>query len=244
MNAYIPSFQPGRVSVRLLASGGTSTWMPRAAMFCICTLVPVPGVSQRDLWTLGHANRFQLAFRGGDHRLEVPEVRRIDRDLGRDHNVVLIDDSLRAITLHPTARTLHVPRVGIGHVDLPHRFRGRLIRLRWTTHPIAFHTASDSLRPPRVIPFARRTLDRQVFLHPPLRLKQPRRPGSGDRLGLLAAALIELVASLTHPPAPRLLMTNHRGAIELDRVTRRFRGTIRVLNRAGRAFGQPALCLT
>lgn len=36
--------------------------------------VSVPGVSQRDLRTLGHADRLKLAFRGGDHRLEMTEV--------------------------------------------------------------------------------------------------------------------------------------------------------------------------
>src|SRR5581483_5144995 len=50
--------------------------------------------------------------------------------------------------------------------------------------------------------------------------------------------------SFTHPPSPRLLMTNHRRPIELDRATRRFRRTVRALIRGGGTFSQPPLGLT
>lgn len=58
-----------------------------------------------------------------------------------------------------------------------------------------------------------------------------------------AAVLIKLMASLTHPPAPTLLMTNDPRPIELNRVSRRFRGTVGMVIRGG-VFGQPLLGLT
>src|SRR5205085_4892984 len=70
-------------------------------------LMPIAGVRECHGWLLGDSNRFELALRGGDHRLKMTEVRRVDRDLGREHDVVLVDDRLRVVTLYPPARGLH-----------------------------------------------------------------------------------------------------------------------------------------
>jgi hypothetical protein len=78
-------------------------------------------------------------------------------------------------------------------------------------------------------------------LHPTLGLEQPLRPGARNRLCLLSALLIKLMAGLAHPATASLAMTSHRGRIELDRVGRGFRAS--VLARPGCALGEPALGL-
>lgn len=86
-------------------------------------------------------------------------------------------------------------------------------------------------------------LDRQILLHAPLGLEQPRRPGPRDRLGLLAALLIKLMASLALPATSRLLVADHRCPIQLQRSARRFRAIVHQPINLGGSFCETALGL-
>jgi hypothetical protein len=141
MNAYSPPSHPGLAPLRLLASGGMITWIPRATTFSIC----IAGIGDDDLGGLGNTGLLELVFGGGDHRLKVPEVRGVGVHLGGDHDLVLADDRLGVVALHVPARGLHVPRIRIGDVDLPGRRLGRHIGF----------AGVFSLRPSAITPRAR-----------------------------------------------------------------------------------------
>ena len=53
-------------------------------------LVPVAGVGDHHLRPLGDAGAVELCAGGVDHRLQVPEVRRVDRHLGGDDDLIAV----------------------------------------------------------------------------------------------------------------------------------------------------------
>src|SRR5208282_3963563 len=67
-----------------------------------------------------------------------------------------------------------------------------------------------------LIRLVRRTLDFEVLHHPPLRLQQPLRTRTDDRLRFPAAMLIELVASLTQPALAALSASHDDIRVKLD----------------------------
>jgi hypothetical protein len=80
-----------------------STVRPSLFSRSIWFLVPVAGVGEHDLGRLLDAGSAQLVARGADHRFELPEVRRGDADVGRDHDLVFGGDRLGVVALHPPA---------------------------------------------------------------------------------------------------------------------------------------------
>jgi hypothetical protein len=61
--------------------------------------VPVTGVSEPDLGLLAHTVLGEALQGGVEHRLQMPEVRRVDRDLGRQDDLLLVHGRLRVICL-------------------------------------------------------------------------------------------------------------------------------------------------
>jgi hypothetical protein len=61
-------------------------------------LMPVAGVGQHDLGIAG-LDRPQFALGGPDHGFQVPEVRRLGRDLGGQDDLTVVDHHLRVVTL-------------------------------------------------------------------------------------------------------------------------------------------------
>jgi hypothetical protein len=64
--------------------------------------MPVAGVGQHDLRDRGDADVGELGLCRGDHRFEVAEVRRVDGDVGRDHDLLGRDDGLRGCSPAPS----------------------------------------------------------------------------------------------------------------------------------------------
>jgi hypothetical protein len=79
----------------------------------------VAGVGEHHVGQAGGAGQRELVAGGRDHRAQVPQVGRIDVDLGRDDDLILGADRLGVVALHSTARSLHIARVQITEVDLP-----------------------------------------------------------------------------------------------------------------------------
>jgi len=128
-------------------------------------VMPIPAVSKRDVELLSDAGVRELCSGGGDHRSEMPEVRRVAVDLSRDHHLLLGHDRLGVVTLHVPAERPHIPRVRIGQVDRPLRLR-RGIWLWWTAEPPAvLHYPASAIG---LIRLTRSMLDRQLFAQAPL----------------------------------------------------------------------------
>ena len=70
--------------------------------------MPVASVRERDRGCVAHTDLLEFAPGGRDHRLELPKVRRAERDLGRQHDLLLVHDSLHVVTLGIAARRLHI----------------------------------------------------------------------------------------------------------------------------------------
>jgi len=78
---------------RIVPSGGTRTSIPRSAIACICA-VPVARVTEQHLRAFGHGLPVEVAQCRLEHRLEMPEVRRVERDLGREDDLPVVDREL------------------------------------------------------------------------------------------------------------------------------------------------------
>ena len=98
VEAAVPA-RPG--ALRRLESGGISTWMPSATMRSICSLVPVAGVGDDNVRRVGDADGLSSLRGGVEHRFEVPEVGRVDRDLGGDDDLLLVGRRLGVVALQP-----------------------------------------------------------------------------------------------------------------------------------------------
>ena len=68
--------------------------------------VPVAGVGEQHLGRVRDAGGGQLALRGVEHRLEVTEVRADRLDFGGEDHLMLVDDGLPVVALHPAAQAL------------------------------------------------------------------------------------------------------------------------------------------
>ena len=81
--------------------------------------MPVAGVGQHDLG-ITELDRAQLALGGADHRFQMPEVRRLGRDLGGQRDLAVVDHHLRVVALQRrlAVRADHA-RVVIGDIDQP-----------------------------------------------------------------------------------------------------------------------------
>jgi hypothetical protein len=91
--------------------------------------MPVPGVGHDD-GGIAQVDRAQLALDGTDHRFQVPEVRRLGRDLGGQDDLLVVDGRLGVVALQRRlAMGAHDPRIVIGRVDQPARRQRRLVGL-------------------------------------------------------------------------------------------------------------------
>src|SRR3954452_17278299 len=64
-------------------------------------VMPIAGVRKRRLGAGGDAGVGEFGLHGGEHRLEVPEVRSGDDHLGGEHDLVLVGRGLGVVALHP-----------------------------------------------------------------------------------------------------------------------------------------------
>ena len=97
--------------------------MPWLTRLSICGLMPVAGVSERDLGCSVMPAAWSSRAGGVEHRFEVAEVGALGPDLGGDHDLVLVDDGLRVVALHEPAPRFQQPRVRVGRVHLALRDR-------------------------------------------------------------------------------------------------------------------------
>ncbi len=82
------------------------------------TGVPVAGVSDERTGLFGHAVSLEVLEGGVEDRFQMPEVGRVDGDLGGEDDVALVHSSLRVVGLpgwHPLGA--HHPGVRVGKVD-------------------------------------------------------------------------------------------------------------------------------
>ena len=149
-------------------------------------------------------------MRGADHRLEMAEVRRVGRQLGGDHDLLLVDGQLGVVALQRlVAVRAHRPRVMVGGVDQPGRHEHRLVRLDHPRRHPPRAVRGDTSRAPGVIGGVRGVLDIEFFLQAPARLKQPISPVLGDRAAFaLALASSARRPSRTHARRPCGRVTN------------------------------------
>jgi hypothetical protein len=144
------------------------TWVPAGDDAFHLRLVPVAGVCEHDRWDLVNAGELQFAADGVEHRLEVPEIRRRDRDLGGDHNLLLVAGGLRVVALQPAAHPLHQPGVHVGRVDRALRRRRRRVglgRRAGSQPPAVLHHAT---RPIGLIRLVGLAFHPQLFFQAPL----------------------------------------------------------------------------
>jgi hypothetical protein len=99
--------------------------------------VPVAGVGQHDCGALRDAGGGQFGAGLVDHRAHLAEVRRADRDLSGDDDLLLVADRLGVVALKKAARRLKRPRVRIGDVDPAGRLLGWRVGLRRRAEPAA-----------------------------------------------------------------------------------------------------------
>jgi hypothetical protein len=95
-----------RVVLRRLVSGGMSAWIAAIDDALHLFAVPVAGVGQQHLGRVIDAGGSELALRGIEHRLKVPEVGADGLDLGGQHDLVLVRDGLRVVALQEAAQAL------------------------------------------------------------------------------------------------------------------------------------------
>jgi hypothetical protein len=124
--------------------------------------MPVAGVREDYLKSVGHACPLKLGLGGVDHFFQVPEIGGVDVHLGGDHNLLLGRDRLRVIALHVSARRLHVLRVRVRDVDLSRRYVWWLVGIRRATEapPVLHHPA----RTVGLISLVRGALDSEFLL--------------------------------------------------------------------------------
>src|SRR5664279_1144303 len=132
----------------------------------------------------------------------MPEVPWVDRDLGRDHDLLLVDCGLGVVALDVAARGLQKPRVGIGQVYLPLRNLGRCV-WSWRS-PESLSVACAPVDPVGLIGSVCARLHPQLLLQAALCLFQPCRARTRNWPGLLRAFLIELAFCLAQPPTTAL----------------------------------------
>jgi hypothetical protein len=137
-----------------------------------------------------------------DHRPEVPEVRRVDRDFRGDHDLPLVRRRLRVVALHPPARGLDVARVGIGQVDLARRRVRWLIGLRWPAEaaPVLHHAT----RPVGLVFGVRSPLDGEVLFEPALGFNEALGARTGHRPCFLGAPVVKPPPGVPQPPLSAL----------------------------------------
>jgi hypothetical protein len=87
------------------------TTVPRAGEVLHLLGVPVAGVGEHDLRQRVDPRGGKLSLSGADHRL-VSEVRRVDRHLGGDHDLLGGDHGLRVVALHPAREVLTLRESG------------------------------------------------------------------------------------------------------------------------------------
>ena len=80
------------------------------------------GVSEHRSRPVGHAVALQVLKAGVEHRFEMPEVRRVDGDLGGENDLLLVSPRpARCRPVGAASPRAHHTRAGIGQVDLPVR---------------------------------------------------------------------------------------------------------------------------
>ena len=88
--------------------------------------MPVAGVPEHHLGLLAHTMLGEVPQGGVEHRLQMPEVRRVDGDLRGEDDLLLVHGGLRVVGLPGWgALRAHHPGVRIGEVDHPVRQLGR-----------------------------------------------------------------------------------------------------------------------
>jgi hypothetical protein len=133
-------------------------------------LVPVAGVGDHDPRPVAHARPLQVAQRGVKDWLQVPEVRRLGRDLRRDDDLPVGDGGLRVIALdRGLSLGAHHPRVRVGQVDPPVGHRRQLVGRRGCK---ASPIAADRAGMTSLISLVSCLLHGVCFLQPALGLSQ------------------------------------------------------------------------
>ena len=77
-----------------------STAIPSAASWSMCCSFQNPASASAISGVAGDPGVGELALGRGDHRLKRREVDRLGRDLGGEHDLMLVDDRLRVVALH------------------------------------------------------------------------------------------------------------------------------------------------
>lgn len=202
MKAQRPPSHPGRAPLRFGVRGHEHL-DPAHDDLLHLRLVPGAGVRHHHFRRLDDPGRLELTLGRGDHRPEVPEVRRVDRHFGGNHDLALVGRRLGVVALHPPARRLEVARVRIGDVDLARRRLGRLIGLRRAAEPapVLHHPA----RAVGLVSLVRAAVHVVVFFEPTLALVQPPWARPRNRPGFGGALLVEAALRFAQPAAPPLL---------------------------------------
>ena len=177
--------------------------MPSATMCSIWLLVPVAGVGEHRPRPLAHAGLLELAQRGVDHRLELPEVRGLGRDLRGDDDLLLGDRRPARCSPGscgcPWVRI--IPRVGVGRVDLALGHQRRRVR-RWRAARTAGRHCIRRGRAVVLIAPVGGVLDRELLIHPALRFRQPLLARPRDRPRVSCRAAASSVSPALHATTP------------------------------------------
>ena len=138
----------------------------------------------------------------------MPEVRGVDGDLGREHDLAVVDRCLRVVGLAGRgALRAHHPRVRVRQIDRPLRQLRRHQRLAVALQHPALRVTRR--RAPPLIDLVGGQVHLVVLLQPTERLEQPILPITRDRPRLALAMRLELAARDPKPLTPPI-MPQHR----------------------------------
>ena len=132
----------------------------------------------------------------------MPEVGRVDGDLGGDDDLILGADRLGVVALHPAARGLDVARIEIAEIDLAFGRRRRRKRLRRTAELLA--VLVDAARAIGLIGGVGPALDAVFLLESALGLPEPVGPIARDRPRLRGTLVVKATLGVAQPAAPAL----------------------------------------
>ena len=171
--------------------------------------VPVAGIGEHDCRASGDAGGGQFAAGVVDHRAHLAEVRRADRDLGGDDDLLLVADRLGVVALKKAARGLQRPGVRVGDVDLSGRLLGWRVGLGRRAEPAA--VLHPTRRAVGLVGGVRAHLGGELFLQAPLGLANP------GRTRLRDWASLPLALSVQPPPRSLKPLLASLGGRELRR---------------------------
>ena len=106
--------------------------------------MPVAGVAEHDPGPLAHTVLGEVPQGGVEHRLQMSEVRRVDRDLGREDDLLLVHGSLRVVPAGRGALRAHHPGVRIGEVITPSGMSGAMNGLVLPRSTLPFVSRADT----------------------------------------------------------------------------------------------------